>query len=117
MFGDNSLDTQKLRVKVTIDRPIGYVDKFQNSYPINYGFVPGLIGGDGEEQDAYIISEEVTEPLDNFEGELIAIIIRKDDVETKWVVSGIGETYTIEEIRAKVNFIEQYFDSSIELVV
>ncbi len=35
--------------KVIIDRPIGYQDKFGNVYPVNYGYVPGLLAGDGEE--------------------------------------------------------------------
>ncbi len=33
---------EKLNLKVTIDRPIGYIDSFNNIYPINYGFVPDL---------------------------------------------------------------------------
>lgn len=49
---------EKLNLKVTIDRPIGYIDSFNNTYPINYGFVPGIIGGDGEEQDVYVISKK-----------------------------------------------------------
>lgn len=45
--------------QVIIDRPIGYIDKFGNQYPINYGYVPNLLAGDGEEQDVYIISKAV----------------------------------------------------------
>lgn len=108
---------RKLRLRITIDRPIGYVDDFENIYPINYGFVSGVIGGDGEEQDVYVISKNAMCPLEFFEGELIAIINRKDDIETKWVVSDIGESYSVDEIKEKVNFIEKYFDSSIELVI
>ena len=107
---------EKLSLKVTIDRPLGFIDDFNNIYPINYGFVPGIIGGDGEEQDVYIISKKVTGPIKEFEGELIAVIKREDDVETKWVVTSFGETVPIEEIEAKVNFIEKYFKSTIEFV-
>lgn len=32
------------QVTVTIDRPIGYVDDYGNCYPINYGYVAGVIG-------------------------------------------------------------------------
>ena len=46
-----------------IDRPIGYQDGYGNNYPINYGYIPNLIGGDGEWQDVYIISENVSAPL------------------------------------------------------
>lgn len=72
-------------VKAIIDRPIGYRDKFGNVYPINYGYIPELLVGDDEEQDVYIISEKVNQPLKAFEGKLVAIIHRTDDVEDKWV--------------------------------
>ncbi|CYY15784.1 inorganic pyrophosphatase [Streptococcus suis] len=49
--------------QIIIDRPIGYIDKFGNQYPINYGYVPNLLAGDGEEQDVYIISKAVRQPL------------------------------------------------------
>ena len=47
------------RVKVKIDRPLGschpkYKDLY---YPVNYGYVEGVIAPDGEEQDAYILGE------------------------------------------------------------
>lgn len=74
-----------------IDRPIGYQDGYGNNYPINYGYIPNLIGGDGEWQDVYIISEKVSAPLEVFEGELVAIIHRADDVETKWILTTAGE--------------------------
>lgn len=32
--------------------------------PINYGYIPNLIGGDGEWQDVYIISENVSAHLE-----------------------------------------------------
>ena len=49
-----SRSTRKLLgkiVTVQVDRPIGYLHG-DILYPVNYGFVPGLMGGDGEEQDA-----------------------------------------------------------------
>ncbi|EAG7266353.1 inorganic pyrophosphatase, partial [Listeria monocytogenes] len=93
-----------------------YTDKFGNVYPLNYGFVEGIIGGDGEEQDVYVLSREISEPIDTFQGDLIAVITRNDDVEDKWVVAAPNENFTIEEIREKVHFIEQYFDSEIRLI-
>ncbi|WP_442896640.1 inorganic diphosphatase [Enterococcus sp.] len=103
-------------ITVTIDRPIGFIDSFGNQYPINYGFIAGVLGGDGEEQDAYIITRTVDSPLKTFEGVLLAIIKRKDDNEDKWVVSTTKERYSISEIAEKVHFIEQYFDSEIILI-
>ncbi|EHD1579113.1 inorganic pyrophosphatase [Listeria monocytogenes] len=108
--------TKKQTLNVTIDRPIGYIDKFGNVYPLNYGFVEGVIGGDGEEQDVYVLSRKISEPIDTFQGDLIAVITRNDDVEDKWVVAAPNENFTIEEIREKVHFIEQYFDSEIRLI-
>ena len=107
---------ERLHLKVVIDRPIGYVDDFNNSYPINYGYVPGVIGGDGEEQDVYVISKKATTPLTKFEGKLIAIIKRHDDIETKWVMTSFEEHYSVDEIWKEVSFLEQYFDSVVELV-
>ncbi|MDR0847338.1 MAG: inorganic pyrophosphatase [Lactobacillales bacterium] len=100
-------------MKVKIDRPIGFIHHGA-PYPINYGYVEGVIGGDGEEQDCYVLGRDIVDPLAEFEGELIAIIYRSDDVETKWVVS--NEHYTADEIRVEVNFMEQYFDSRIEMI-
>lgn len=80
-------------------------------YPVNYGYIQGLIAQDGEEQDAYILG--VDEPLKEFVGKVIAIIHRKDDVEEKWVVASEGVYFTEEQIMKRVAFTEQYFDSEI----
>lgn len=102
--------------KAVIDRPLGFIDKFGNQYPINYGYVPNLLAGDGEEQDVYIISKAVHQPLASFLGSLVAIIHRRDDVEDKWVLTGLDEKLTVTEIEENTRFIEQYFDSWIEMV-
>ena len=39
-------------VDIIIDRPIGYIHRKENyalTYPINYGYIPDVLGGDGEE--------------------------------------------------------------------
>ena len=102
-------------VTVQIDRPMGSVHPKHPDivYPINYGYVPGIMGGDGEEQDSYILV--VYYPLDRFAGWVVAIIHRRDDVEDKWVVAPKGFEPTEEEIRAATHFQEQYFDSWVEL--
>ncbi len=57
--------------QVIIDRPIGYIDKFGNQYPINYGYVPNLLAGDDEEQDVYIISKDrCSATFDIFRGKI-----------------------------------------------
>ena len=100
-------------VKVIVDRPLGsYHPKHKNMYyPINYGYIEGIMAPDGEEHDAYIIGND--EPVQEFTGKIIAIIHRYDDVEEKWVVAPEGQTYTVEEIKEKVAFTEQYFKSEI----
>lgn len=55
--------------QVIIDRPMGFRDDFGNIYPINYGYIPELLAGDGEEQDVYIISQQVSQPLQTFLGD------------------------------------------------
>ena len=100
-------------VTVLIDRPMGtYHPKHKDIYyPVNYGYIPGIIAGDGEEQDAYVLG--VNEPLQEFTGVVVAIIRRYDDVEDKWVVAPEGVMFTKEEIQEQVNFQEQYFQSEI----
>ena len=95
-------------VTVTVDRPLG---SYHLDYPINYGYVKGIMAPDGEEQDAYILG--VDEAIEKFTGKIIAIVHRNDDVEEKWVVAPEGMTFTKEEIREQIHFQEQYFDSEI----
>ena len=100
-------------VKVTVDRPLGsYHPKYQDMYyPINYGYIEGIIVGDGEEQDAYIIG--IDEPVKEFTGRVIAIIHRYDDVEEKWVVAHENSHFTKTEIMEKIEFTEKYYNSEI----
>lgn len=100
-------------VKVIVDRPLGtHHPKHKDIYySVNYGYVPGVMAPDGEEQDAYILG--VHEPVSEFEGKVIAIIHRLDDVEDKWVVAPKNMTFTKEEIMQQVAFQEQYFQTEI----
>lgn len=102
-------------VKVKVDRPLGSVhpDYPAHIYPINYGYVEGIIAPDGEEQDVYILG--IDEAVDEYEGEVIAVIKREDDVEEKWVVAPRGIRFTSEEIEEVVKFQEKYFRFHIEM--
>lgn len=102
-------------VKVTVDRPMGsYHPKHKDIYyPINYGYIEGIMAPDEEEQDAYIVG--IDEPVEAFMGKVIAIIHRYDDVEEKWVVAPEGVSFTKEEIEKMVWFQEQYFQSEIRM--
>ena len=102
-------------VTVTVDRPLGtYHPKHKDLYyPINYGYIEGIIAPDGEEQDAYILG--VDEPVEQFTGKVIAIIHRFNDVEEKWVVAPEEKTFSKEEVWEQVKFQEQYFESEIRM--
>lgn len=100
-------------VKVTVDRPMGtYHPKYKDIYyPINYGYIEGIMAPDGEEQDAYILG--VNKLVEEFTGKVIAIIHRLNDVEDKWVVAPEDELYSKEQIEEQVKFQEKYFDYEI----
>ena len=100
-------------VAVTVDRPLGsyHPEHKDMYYPINYGYVEGVMAPDGEEQDAYILG--VDEAVEKFTGKIIAVVHRNDDIEEKWVVAPVGMAFTKEEIMEQIHFQEQYFDSEI----
>ena len=96
-------------VTVTVDRPMGsrHPQHRDMVYPVNYGYVQGIVAPDGEYQDAYILG--VFAPVEEFTGKVIAVVHREDDVEEKWVVAPEGKNFTKEEIEEQVRFQEQYF--------
>ena len=102
-------------VKVIVDRPLGTFHPNHKDiyYSVNYGYIPGVIAPDGEEQDAYILG--VNQPVKEFIGKVIAIIHRFDDVEEKWVVVPENISFTKDEIMQSVAFQEQYFRTEIRM--
>lgn len=105
-------------VDVVIDRPIGHTHVTKGislHYTINYGYLPGITGGDGEEQDVYILG--VSEPLEQFRGRIIGVIRRADDNEDKLVAAPEGMHFSSEEIRKATWFVEKYFDSTIQVIM
>lgn len=102
------------QVHVEVDRPIGHMHKGL-VYPVNYGFIPGLMAGDGEEQDAYILG--VTQPVEAFDGIVIGAVCRRDDVEDKLVVAPAGMEFHQGQIAQAVHFQEQYFDTYIQCLL
>ena len=97
-------------MKGIIDRPLGsrHPRHPDMIYPINYGYVEGIIAGDGAAQDAYILGAD--RPLAAFEGTVIAVYHRFHDSEDKWIVSLDGTDYADAEILRAIQFQEQYFD-------
>lgn len=96
-------------VSGTIDRPLGSAHPRHPdmTYPINYGYVDGIIAGDGAEQDVYVMG--VSKAISKFTGRVIAVLHRLNDVENKWIVSPDDRAYSREEILSAIEFQEQYF--------
>ena len=101
-------------VTVQVDRPVGY-NHHGILYPVNYGFLPGLMAGDGEEQDAYILG--ISEPVESFRGRVIAVIRRHTDCEDKLVVAPEGILFHQGEIARMVHFQEQSFPGSMDCLL
>ena len=95
-------------VKVKIDRPLGSKHpKYNYIYPVNYGYIPNTVSGDGEELDCYVFG--VFEPIKEFEGKCIAIIHRLNDNDDKPILVPKDKDYNIDAIEALVEFQERYF--------
>ncbi len=102
-------------VTVTVDRPLGsyHPEHKELYYPVNYGYIEGIMAPDGEEQDAYILGVDI--PVQKFEGRVLAVVHRENDIEEKWVVVPDNVTLTKEEIEQTIDFQEKYFKSTIEM--
>ena len=103
-------------VEIEIDRPAGYVhkkEKYTLTYPINYGFLPGVIGGDGEELDVYLLG--LSGPVERFRAKIVAVIHRENDVEDKLAAAPEGMEFTRAQIEEAVRFQEQYYKTTVEM--
>ncbi len=104
-------------VRVEIDRPIGtpHPKHPEIIYPINYGYIPNVFGGDGEELDVYILGiDKRIEEGDSTTVKVIGIVYRKNDVEDKLVAAPEGIEFTAKEIEKIIHFQEQFYDSCVE---
>lgn len=115
-FGNSLKEYEKIIgkiVTVTVDRPLGsyHPEHKDMYYPLNYGYIEGIIAPDGEEQDAYILG--VDKAVEKFTGKFIAVIHRFDDVEEKWVVCPENQSFSKERIEELVEFQEKYYHSEI----
>jgi inorganic pyrophosphatase len=99
-------------LNVEIDRPLGSKHpKWGYIYPINYGFIPNTVSGDGEEVDAFILGQD--KPIKSFKGRCIAVIHRLNDNDDKLVIVPDGVIISNEEIRENTLFQEKYYLSEI----
>lgn len=104
-------------ITVEIDRPVGYVHKkktYSLIYPINYGYIPGVLGGDGEELDVYVLG--IDKPLREFTGRVIGIVHRENDAEDKLIAAPDGIPFTPEAVEKAVYFQEKYYKTKVEML-
>ena len=76
------------------------------------GNVPGVLGGDGEELDVYVLG--VSKPVQTFDGRVIGIVHRQDDNEDKLVAAPDGRIFDQAQIAQQVYFQEKYYHSEVE---
>ena len=111
----NKIDAKSYIGKIItakIDRQMGSKHpKHGFIYPINYGYIPNTISGDGEEIDCYILG--VFEPIESFTGKCIAVIHRLNDNDDKLILVPEKKKYTSDEIRVLTEFQERFFESII----
>ncbi len=94
---------------IEIDREFGSKHpKHGFIYPVNYGYIPNTISGDGEELDCYLLG--VFEPVKTFKGKCIAIVHRTNDDDDKLIIVPENKKYSNDAINALVEFQEQYFE-------
>ncbi len=100
-------------VSVVVDRLLGslHPDHDDLRYAVNYGYLPGTIGGDGEPINVYLLG--VAEPVSEASGIAIGVVLRADDVEDKLIVVPAGVTITVAEMQDRVEFQERFFESRI----
>jgi len=95
-------------LKIKIDRPFGSKHpKHGFIYPVNYGYLPNILSGDGEELDCYVLG--VFEPIEEFEGKCIAVIKRTNDNDDKLIIAPEGKEYSNDAIEALIEFQERFF--------
>lgn len=105
----NSKDYLNKDVTINIDRKLGSLHpKHGFMYMLNYGYIPNTKSPDGEELDAYLLG--VYEPVDTYEGKVIAIIKRINDDDDKLIVVPKDKDYTDDQINALIEFQERFFE-------
>lgn len=103
------------KVEVTIDRPLGtfHPDHPETYYPINYGYIEGIMAPDHEWQDAYVLG--IDRPVKTFDGQVIAMVHRDNDIEEKWIVAPSLGLYSREDIIKQISFQEKYFQFDVRM--
>lgn len=101
-------------VTIDIDRPVGYVHRKGEktlTYPINYGYIPNVLGGDGEELDVFLYG--VQQAVSGYTGRVVGIVYRADDVEDKLIMAPDGQYPSAAEMARAVYFQEKYYKTTV----
>lgn len=103
-------------VTMKIDRPIGSIHPKHPElvYPVNYGYIPNVPGGDGEELDVYLLGVDF--PVREYTARIIGIVHRRNDAEDKLVAAPEEWSFDQSKISELVSFQEQYYESELELL-
>jgi len=103
-------------VNIVIDRPVGstHPNCKNTVYPVNYGYIPGTVGGDGEPIDVYLLG--VDAPVKEYTAKIIGTVNRLDDNEDKLAAAPEGRFFTANEIAEKTEFQEKYYNVRIESI-
>lgn len=101
-------------VRIEMDRPIGTEHPKHPGllYPINYGYIPGVLGGDGEELDVYVLG--IDTPVKECTVMVIGIAHRENDVEDKLIAAPEGMSFNEKQMADAIRFQEQYYKTTVE---
>ena len=97
-----------------MDQPIGSTYDGHGeiiTYPVNYGFIPNTLSGDGAELDAYVLGVSI--PLDEFTGNCIAVIRRLGQHDDKLIVAPPELSFSDAQIKELTWFQERFYQSEI----
>lgn len=101
--------------EVLIEIPKGerHAEYKNHVYEVDYGSVEGVIAPDGENLDAYYITNDVLARNQKVIGRCIAIIHRLDDDDDKLIVVPPGINLENAKIDKLVNFQEKFYKHEI----
>lgn len=100
-------------IHILMDRPLGsrHPRHPEMVYPVNYGYVEGIIARDGADQDVYLLGVDV--PVAEYTATVIAVYHRFYDIEDKWIAAPAGMQFSRQEILNQIHFTEQYFEGEL----
>lgn len=96
-------------VKIEKTKVYNDLNTNDNTYPVKYGFAKGNITKYSKKQGVYVLG--VTENIDIFTGQVIAIANRVDGIEDIWIVAPKDTIMYEPEIKSSLQFYERKFNT------